>query len=221
MLHIHTPSHTRPLSAQDTLRELEFQHVGYELMRNGQHDLSRKIFRCPSCYAYGDARMAQNKHAPQCTLAAIMQTYEQKVSPGLGVVMRDIEGSTEAYRHASSAAKQTPAYDPSSILPPQQPQLVKGVSSVSLVMIPDDDVQPPPPEKPALWGSGWGNSLGWRDSDTLNLSLPEKTASFAMNGPMSFTPRAFAWMYFVCVCLGLALRCFPSRLILSDFARLP
>lgn len=192
-------------SAQDTFRELEFQHIGYEMKANGTMDFTRKIYRCPCCYSYGDPRTSKQKHAPQCTLATMLRTYEEHVGPGLGVALRDVSAATDAYLTSKSSFRPTttvpPAssasltYDPS-MLPKQPPRLTSSgsdlLSMTTETTLPDDGGVGPPPPKPLL--KGWGDSLGWSipDNTGMSLTLPESTASFAVSGAVGFTPRDLA-----------------------------
>ena len=202
-------------SAQDTFRELEFQHIGYEMKSNGTMDFTRKIYPCPCCYSYGDARTSKQKHAPQCTLATMLRAYEEHVGPGLGAALRDVSAATDAYLTSKqsfrptttvppSASSASLAYDPS-MLPKQPPRLAStGSDLLSMTTettpLPDDGGVGPPPPKPLL--KGWGDSLGWSmpDNTGMNLSLPEATASFAMSGAVGFTPRACVHVC-LCACL--------------------
>ena len=180
---------------------------------NGQTDFTRKIYRCPACYSYGDARTSKQKHAPQCTLANMLRSYEEHVGPGLGVALRDVPAATDAFISSKQTYRPTIApapverstslaYDPS-MLPKQPPRLSSSGSELlsmttETTPLPDDGGAGPPPPKPLL-DSSWGNSLGWNvhDNPGGNLSLPDTTASFAVNAPLGFTPRASC----VCVCV--------------------
>ena len=207
-------------SAQDTFRELEFQHIGYEMKSNGTMDFTRKIYRCPCCYSYGDARTSKQKHAPQCTVATMLRIYEERVGPGLGVVLRDVPAATDAYRASKQSYRPTSsvpppassaslAYDPTML--PKQPPRLSSAGSELLSMttettpLPDDGGVGRPPPKPLL--TGWGDSLGWGDTG-MNLSLPEATASFAVSGAVGFTPRACVH---VSVCVSVHFACLVAR----------
>jgi len=60
----------------DSMKSMEWQHVGFEVMEGGQLNLHRPLYRCPGCWAYKDT-LREPRHRPDCVIQKALQTYNK------------------------------------------------------------------------------------------------------------------------------------------------
>eukprot|EP00471_Norrisiella_sphaerica_P001329 CAMPEP_0184491076 /NCGR_PEP_ID=MMETSP0113_2-20130426/19555_1 /TAXON_ID=91329 /ORGANISM="Norrisiella sphaerica, Strain BC52" /LENGTH=619 /DNA_ID=CAMNT_0026875275 /DNA_START=78 /DNA_END=1937 /DNA_ORIENTATION=+ len=58
------------------LRQMEWQHVGFELTETGQINLHRPLYRCPGCWSYKDT-LREPRHQADCLVARPLQNYKR------------------------------------------------------------------------------------------------------------------------------------------------
>jgi len=56
--------------------QMEWQHVGFEVMEGGQLNLHRPLYRCPGCWAYKDT-LREPRHREDCVIAKATQTFKR------------------------------------------------------------------------------------------------------------------------------------------------
>eukprot|EP00468_Gymnochlora_sp_CCMP2014_P008082 CAMPEP_0167756402 /NCGR_PEP_ID=MMETSP0110_2-20121227/9368_1 /TAXON_ID=629695 /ORGANISM="Gymnochlora sp., Strain CCMP2014" /LENGTH=548 /DNA_ID=CAMNT_0007642513 /DNA_START=215 /DNA_END=1864 /DNA_ORIENTATION=- len=60
----------------ETLKNMEWHHVGFEVLEGGQINLHRPLYRCPYCWAYKDT-LREPRHHPDCRLAKALSSFKQ------------------------------------------------------------------------------------------------------------------------------------------------
>eukprot|EP01083_Nonionella_stella_P035206 96168_1 len=69
------------------LQNIEWHLVSYEMNDDGSHDLSRPIYRCPSCWAYRDD--VQGNHSEQCMIFRSLKAFSDSVEMDLSSIESD------------------------------------------------------------------------------------------------------------------------------------
>eukprot|EP00466_Bigelowiella_natans_P016518 jgi/Bigna1/72314/fgenesh1_pg.19_\ len=109
------------------LSQMEWQHVGFEVMEGGQINLNRPLFRCPGCWSYKDT-LREPHHQPNCLIAKPLQMYKRcAINENISRLVKVVQAPTSS--SSSSSTNKTLA--PLPPLPPPPKIVAAAVSSSS------------------------------------------------------------------------------------------